>query len=245
MNNTPKFALGILLAVPLALSFSACGDDGNGGGGETFCLHQCSSDADCTINGMDVDLSCVDSRCTGEVEGCTTNDECVAQLSGWMTECTSGGSECMPGQICIEAGLCAIESSDVVSCTDLMLDDIETNDIDGAAVTVCGQASAECSEGACRVPCQSDDDCTADFAPVCNTATGNCECGTDEHCATTGNAATSVCNAGVCGCGSDQNCVDGDAGDRCFSGTCGCSNDDVCDGTPNNFDGGSITCSAP
>src|SRR5690349_20883999 len=49
------------------------GDSGDGdgdSGGEGFCVPQCMSDDDCLVNGMDVDLTCVDNLCTGSDSGC-------------------------------------------------------------------------------------------------------------------------------------------------------------------------------
>src|SRR5262245_44855410 len=42
------------------------GDPGDGG----FCLHQCRSDADCFVNGMDADLLCIDNFCSSDSPAC-------------------------------------------------------------------------------------------------------------------------------------------------------------------------------
>ena len=227
-------------------------DDTSTGGGPSggFCIHQCEGDGDCTIEGMDVGLTCQDGFCAGEpVEGCTSDDECIAQLSGWEfgPPCTAGGGECEAAmQVCLDVGgegHCVSAPSEFFMCETAMLDEIETTDIDGNMVTVCGNAGAACGDdGFCFSPCQSDDDCASEAFPVCNTDTGSCECGEDAHCATLGNEGTSVCNGGVCGCGEDQNCVDGGQGDVCNDGFCGCSGDMACADVENTFDGGMISC---
>jgi hypothetical protein len=269
MNLPHRIALTLGLLLPLA---GCPADDGTGNeevgesetadttpdtaddptmdGGDNFCAHQCSADADCMVGGTDVGLTCQDSFCAGSASGCTNNDECVAQFSGWTTACTSGGGECDAlGQVCVAAGLCATPPSDFFMCDTVPgWSEIETTDIDGAAVTVCGNANAECnSEGFCFSPCQADADCMALSAatPICDTNTGLCGCGDDSHCATLNSPANSVCNDGACGCGSDQNCVDGSVGDVCTtSGFCGCSGDMACSGVMNTFDGGMISCVA-
>lgn len=212
-----------------------------------FCLHQCEGDADCLIMGAG-DLTCNDGFCTGDVpSGCTDDQECQAQYSGWITPCTSGGGECeATAQLCVDVGgtgLCATPPTEFVDCATLMQDEVTINDIDGMEVTVCGNTTAACGDnGVCFDPCQSDADCVSDAAPVCNTGTGFCECGEDSHCATLGMPHLSVCNAGACGCGADQDCVDGSVGDVCNDGSCGCTADMACDGVTNPFDGGTIAC---
>src|SRR5690606_29233117 len=219
------------------------------GDGDAFCAHQCSSDADCLVGGMDVSLTCQDSFCTGESSGCTDNAECVALLSGWATACTSGGGECdATAQVCVQVGdggACATPPGEFFACDSVPgWAELEVPDIDGNNVTVCGNPNAECSdEGFCFSPCQSDDDCASEAYPVCDTTSGLCGCGSDADCATIGQPHLSVCNAGVCGCGEDQQCVDGNAGDVCTTdGFCGCSGDAACANVPNTFDGGMISC---
>lgn len=222
-------------------------NDTNADGG--FCIHQCSADADCLVDGQDLGLTCQDSLCSGDSSGCTDNAECVALFSGWVTACTAGGGECdMLGQVCVQAGdggLCATPPSDFFMCDTVPgWAEIEVTDIDGNPVTVCGNPSAECNaDGFCFSPCSSDADCTSEAYPVCDTNTGVCGCSSDADCATLGQPQASVCNAGVCGCGSDQNCVDGNAGDVCTAdGFCGCSGDAACANTENPYDGGMISC---
>ncbi len=223
-----------------------------GGGNGGFCGHQCEADGDCTIDGMDIGLTCVENFCTGEdVEGCATDEECIATLSGWEAgmACTAGGGECEAlMQVCLDVGgegHCATAPSEFFACADAMFDEIETQDIDGNDVTVCGNANAACDEdGFCFSPCQSDDDCVSEAFPICNTDTGFCDCGENADCETIGDPAFSACGSdGSCGCGSDQNCIDGEVGDVCDAdGFCGCTNDMACENVENSFDGGSIAC---
>jgi hypothetical protein len=218
--------------------------DGDPGDGDGYCAHQCMSDDDCLIDGMDANLTCVDSVCTGETSGCTGDDECVALYSGWTTPCTSGGGECdQLAQVCIDVGLCATPPSDFIDCALLTMEEIQTTDIDGNPVTVCGQPNASCNEEEfCFLPCASDEDCSTAY-PVCDVGSGLCGCSSDADCATLGLPQASVCNSGSCGCNDDQQCVDGNAGDVCTTdGYCGCSGDMACASLANPFDGGMYAC---
>ena len=228
-------------------------DDGATESGDPIggaCVHQCTGDQDCLIGGKDVGLTCVEDFCTGETpDPCKSDDECIALFSGWSggIACTAGGGECEAAmQVCLDVGgegHCAAAPSEFFACADAMLDEIDTTDIDGNDVTVCGNAGAACGDdGVCFDACASDDDCAAESAPVCNTGTGLCECGTDADCETLGQPHLSVCNGGTCGCGEDQHCVDGNAGDVCGDGLCGCSGAEACANVANNFDGGEVRC---
>ncbi|MCH9683091.1 MAG: hypothetical protein K0V04_16780 [Deltaproteobacteria bacterium] len=224
---------------------------GSGGPGGGLCIHQCEADGDCTVDGIDNGLTCQSGFCTGEgsADLCDSDEACVAQLSGWSfgSPCTAGGGECDAlMMVCLDVGgegHCVTPVGEFFNCADGGTEEVETMDIDGNPVTVCGRPNAECGDlGFCFDPCTSDDACLTDSAPVCNTATGTCECGTDADCESLGMPQLSVCNAGACGCGEDQHCVDGNAGDVCNSGLCGCSADAACDGVDNIFDGGTIAC---
>jgi len=213
-----------------------------------YCGHQCSVDADCQVDGLDLGLTCEHATCTGgDTSTCTTKDECVALFSGWSTPCTADGGECDPGQICVQTGagdLCAYPPSDFLTCDQLDMVEIELPDLNGVPVTVCAQTRAECGpQSYCILPCESDVHCASAAYPVCDVDTGQCGCGDDSHCAILGQPQFASCNAGTCGCGSDQQCVDGKAGDVCGgNGFCGCSGDAACTGAPNQFDGGVIAC---
>ncbi len=225
-------------------------DSGGPSGG--FCVHQCEVDGDCTVAGADIGLTCTDGFCQGEggkVETCSDDEACIAQLSGWEfgAACTAGGGECEPSMgACLDVGgegHCALAPSEFFACADSGFDEIQTTDIDGAMVTVCGDSNAACGDdGFCFSPCAEDADCAAPSATTCNTNTGFCECASDDDCATLESSNLSSCNAGVCGCGEDQDCVDGGAGDVCNSGSCGCSGDAACGDVVNSFDGGMINC---
>jgi hypothetical protein len=221
--------------------------DPTGGPEGSFCAHQCSEDADCLVDGMDLDLDCVDSFCLGQANQCVGDDECVALFSGWSTPCTAGGGECeASSQVCIpvlDGARCATPPSQFIECATLQMEELATTDVDGNPVTVCARTSAACHPDAyCFLPCQGNDDCASEAYPICNVASGLCECGQDSDCASLGLPGHSVCNAGVCGCGSDSDCVAAAYGDLCFDGACGCSGDAACEGFPTSFDGGSIQC---
>lgn len=222
------------------------------GDGDSFCSHQCSTDADCMAMGMDTGLTCQDSVCTGESAGCTDKPECVALFSGWTMACTSGGGECDAlAQLCVQGpdgGLCATPPSDFFMCDTVPgWSELDVPDIDGNTVTVCGNGNAEChGDGYCHVPCQADTDCMVPGYPTCDTNTGTCGCGSDLDCESIGQAHQSVCTEGVCGCGEDQQCVDANLGDVCTTdGFCGCSGDAACAGVMNPYDGGMISCVMP
>jgi hypothetical protein len=221
------------------------GDGDGDGGGDNFCVHQCTSDADCFAGGQDLGLTCVDSLCTSGSSSCTGDEECIALYSGWTTPCTSGGGECDGlGQVCIDVGLCAIPPTDLIACDVFMMEEIQTTDIDGNPVVVCAQPDAICNDdGYCSLPCASDADCASDAYPICDVATGVCQCSSDADCAMIGQPQYSVCNAGSCGCSEDQQCIDGNTGDICTAGgSCGCSGDMACAGVENPYDGGMISC---
>jgi hypothetical protein len=219
------------------------------GDGDGYCMHQCTSDADCLINGMNVDRTCVDGACTREP--CTSDEQCVALNSGWTTPCTSGAGECVGLQdICIDwggEGLCASLASQFHGCSERSGFDgnpIEVPDIDGNLVIVCGWPGTICTEAAqCFLPCDSNFDCDSDAQPVCDVESGQCECGSDADCAILEEPHRSACNAGSCGCSEDQQCVDANAGDVCMpDGVCGCSGDTACSGLALPFDGGMFSC---
>jgi hypothetical protein len=225
--------------------------DGDPGDGDGYCVHQCTSDADCTISGMNVGLTCIDSVCSGEVTSpCANDDECIARLSGWASGvvCTSGATECtLPLQLCLDidgVGHCATGPSDLLDCAQILQDEIETVDIDGNPVVACGYANAACdADGVCTLPCASDGDCISPAYPHCDVDSGLCQCATDMECQTSGQPQSSVCNEGSCGCTDDQQCIDGNSGDTCTAqGYCGCSNDMACASTVNNYDGGAYVC---
>ena len=215
---------------------------------ETYCIHQCRTDFDCLIGGMNLGLDCVDNVCSGGSTACTADDSCIALFSGWVTPCTAGGGECdLQGQVCIagaNGGVCATPPSDFIQCATLGFEELEVDDINGNPVVVCAQVRAECDdEGSCFLRCENDNHCPSMAYPVCNVGTGRCECGQDSDCASLGSPQYSVCNGGACGCNADEQCVAGNAGDVCQgSGYCGCSGDEACANVNNPYDGGMISC---
>jgi hypothetical protein len=223
--------------------------DGDSGDGDGYCVHQCMSDDDCLVDGMNADLTCIENVCTSDgPSGCTSDEECVALYSGWVSPCTAGGGECDGlGQVCLDIGLCATPPSDFIDCATLLMEEIQTTDIDGNPVTVCSRTDAVCNDdNFCFVPCESDGDCPSEAYPICNVSTGLCGCGSDADCATLGTPHFSVCNAGVCGCNADQQCIDSMVGDVCtVDGSCGCSSDSACAGLDNPYDGGAFVCGQP
>jgi hypothetical protein len=207
------------------------GPGSNGGeasGGEpnapsvAMCQEACAADDDC-LDGFE----CQDARCvsTTEPTTCTSDDLCRAELSGWATECNEA-SDC-PAQICVDIGAdmgrCATEAGGLVACATLQQDEVDTKDIDGADVTVCGKARAECGDnGVCAERC-AEDSCPTNFA--CNADTGACQCDNDKACANTPN--TSKCVAGQCVCANDGDCTVN--ANKCTDGVCGCGDASVCD----------------
>ena len=225
-------------------------DSDSGGSGDSFCVHNCASDADCFIDGIDSGFVCQDNLCTSSSASCTGQEECVALFSGRSngSPCTPGGGECDAAmQVCLDiegAGRCAIAPSDFIDCVGIGMEEIQTTDIDGNPVIVCGRPNADCHpDGYCWLPCQTDADCASESYPSCNPGTGFCECTSDAGCAALGLPQASVCNAGVCGCSSDDDCLAGGAGDLCTSsGSCGCSDDAACAAFSNPYDGGMYVC---
>lgn len=209
-----------------------------------FCIEECAGDADCTVNGMDIGLTCQDGLCAGSAGGCTEDQECVAQFSGWVTECADQAG--CPGQVCIDVGggvgRCATPPSDFVMCETFMQSEIMMPVIEGGMeVAVCANTDFECRDNACINPCSSDDECAnIPGLPKCNTGTGQCECSSDDDCAASGVEGFAVCKTTYCGCGSDADCANSPNADVCNDGACGCSSSDVCETKA--FDGTSISC---
>jgi hypothetical protein len=206
----------------------------------------CSSDADCMVGGTDLDWICIDNQC-GLSPLCTSDDECVATESGWVSgqPCTAGGGECEAiMQVCldIDGGHCATAPSDSLGCEELHMVEMIVPDIDGNDATVCGKPDAVCTErGVCFSPCTSNEECSTVY-PSCNLGTGLCECTSDADCQNAMFPASSVCISGACGCGSDQECLDSSLGDMCVDGHCRCSSDQACGESPIPFDGGVYSC---
>ncbi len=227
------------------------GTDTDMGGTETlaFCQEECTQDSDCEIVGSNLTFTCDTdtNRCVSEeptTSSCTDNDACVAQVSGWTTECQT--AEDCPGQTCIDhnndgTGHCATEPSEFLTCEQISMEEIETKTIAGEDVVVCGNPRGRCddSTGACILVCTEDAHCANDYrGNVCNTETGACQCNDDSNC--TFDAAPACGSNNTCGCGTDDNCKDNPAGDVCTDGICTCSGDEACTNT--SFSGTTPVC---
>lgn len=210
------------------------------------CTERCVSDSDCTINGMDIDFICEDSRCTGDP--CADDDDCVATFSGWITDCAQQ-ADC-PGQVCIDIGggigKCATPPSDFIMCETILQQEVQRPLIEGGmSVVVCATLDYECHPDLhlCTNPCESDADCNEYVGyPLCNAATGICECTSDSDCQLAGSGLT-ACQGGVCGCADDNECFNLNNSDTCYDGVCGCADDGVCDFKT--FDGTDLACQTP
>lgn len=237
------------------------------GGDGMFCVDHCVEDADCTQDGLDLGLKCVDTVC--KTPPCAGDSACTALFSGW-TSCAAQ-ADCTPGQVCIDyggdTGGCALQEGMGFMCdlvpgfAAVMLPPIEG----GEPLTVCGNTAYTCNmdSGLCENPCEDNSECVSPSAPMCNTDTGACECAADTDCETIMSPEYSKCtdkgfcgcgsdadcansllgpvctSAGVCGCGSDADCT-GEGGSKCYEGFCGCASGDEC--TMPSYDGTMQSC---
>jgi|GEM_PF-1482055 len=184
------------------------GADTTGGTGDgSTCVARCVEDADCLNGGADVGLSCSEQGFCHAA--CEEAADCIPIFSGWIAQPCSTNDECLAGP-CVdyggEMGGCATEPTKALDCAGLSLDEIETTDIDGNAVTVCGAAG-----GQCQADMLGDMSCTL------------------ETCETLGCADPLVCgDDGHCQCTQDSDCVDAGTGDTCTAnGYCAFGCDDV------------------
>lgn len=225
-------ALMFSFAALIALGFTACVDDGNGGGNGKqtlsgkFCQPECSQASDCGT-GMNPDKwECKNGVCRGKGDSsdnsCSKDEQCWATFSGWKEkDCKSSG--CSTGQACVSIGsktYCALEEQMTAGCVLGM--PLEADKADGSGkVTVCANQSAECKDGVCHDPCESDMECPGDL--VCDTNNGECKCEDDSHC-----SGDMVCDGGSCVCKTDEHCPGTNGQDKCYDGFCGCANEDSC-----------------
>jgi hypothetical protein len=243
-----RSAFALALFTACAFGSGAC-SGGDGGTKARMCLEACSVASDCVMTGTTVDdWKCEKHRCVYNL--CSSDEDCTARMSGWITECTESGGECAQGNVCVSigvGGLCALESRPgVLECTDMQMEEIQMPAIDGSGdVTVCGISGYSCEGSLCVAPdCQDDSDCTAP-TPLCDE--GDCvQCKSDDDCSDgdltrcnrkgmCGCADDSECtgglsrctSSGVCGCADDSECTSSTK-DRCYDGSCGCSSADVC-----------------
>ncbi len=159
------------------------------GGGAASCQYRCGGDEDCFSNGLDLGLTCLDSGFCLNV--CESNEQCVAQLSGWSFQPCDSNDACAAGP-CIDlgdgSGGCATEPTEFIDCATLMQSEVEATDIDGNTVTVCGNDSGSCEDSGLgantcviegEVQTCEDTGCPDGF--TCG-SDGACRCDNDEAC---------------------------------------------------------------
>lgn len=205
------------------------------------CQSQCESDRDCRIGGSDLGFRCIDGLCL--FPPCTSDAQCLAELSGWKTPC-AGPGECAPEEACVlvaDAGRCALTPG-TFACADFGLVEQMLPLFAGEReVLVCGQAAASCEAGACQSPCTGDEGCVPQTGhPACDVPSGACVCQIDQDCVDSGLPGYVQCVAGRCGCAVDSDCAGGQNVDTCYAGICGCAADSTC--TMTVFDGAPLTC---
>lgn len=206
------------------------------------CEPLCTADAQCLIGGQDKGFRCLDGRCV--YPPCTSDERCVADLSGWMTACTDDKG-CQAEERCIDAGAgegrCALRPG-TFACADFGLQELMRPALAGGEqVVVCGNPDAVCQAGECAAPCASDDACAPEMGhPRCDAASGRCVCETDQDCLASKLPGFVACEGGRCGCRADADCQGGANVDACYAGACGCASDQVC--TVNYFDGATLVC---
>ncbi len=221
-------------------------DPTTGDDGASFCLESCEDDSDCNLDGQDMGYTCGSNNlCTTDFAGCTDDEECQIQFSGWeFGDNCAAQADCAVTQACINldgAGKCVYAPSDFLSCEDINQEEVQAPAIEGGQITVCKNTTALCTEAKfCINGCSSNADCVVPNFPVCNTQTNHCECGQDSDCA--GLQGTSICAEGVCQCASDADCAPLDYADTCYEGSCGCSEDMTCENYNPEFDGTSVSC---
>ncbi len=202
------------------------GDDDSsttGSEGEAVCKYSCAEDEDCRTNGADSGLTCSDNgNC---IIACAEDAECIALFSGWLAMACTTNDECGAGP-CIDlgdGGGCATEPSDFFACEDAMLAEVEATDIEGNAVTVCGNAGATCTD------LNGDITCTLDTEPTsCD------EVGCPDGLSCEGD--------GLCHCTADADCETAGFGDTCNADTlciATCADASECEFP---FDGGEVDC---
>jgi hypothetical protein len=205
------------------------------------CQSQCDNDRDCRVGGGDLGFRCIDGLCL--YPDCTSDAQCLAELSGWKNPC-AGPSDCAAEEACVlvaDVGRCALTPG-TFACADFGLVERTLPAFDGGPdVTVCGQAAATCEAGACQSPCGGDEGCQAQTGhPVCDVPSGECVCQIDQDCLDSGLPGYVQCVAGRCGCAIDSDCADGQNVDTCYAGVCGCAADTTC--TVTIFDGAPLVC---
>lgn len=205
------------------------------------CESQCDNDRDCRIGGGDLGFRCIDGLCL--FPPCTSDAQCLAELSGWKTPC-AGPGDCAAQEACVlvaDAGRCALTPG-TFACADFGLVELTLPPFAGGReVTVCGQAAATCEAGACQSPCAGDEACPPQTGhPFCDVPSGQCVCQIDQDCVDSNLPGYVQCIAGRCGCAVDSDCAGGQNVDTCYAGACGCAADSTC--TMTVFDGAALSC---
>ncbi len=201
-----------------------------------YCQEACDLTSSCNDS-----YECKSNRCVDV--GCTTDETCRAEFSGWEQKTCGTDADCFGGVgFCIAFAAttyCVIDGSG--GCTDPAVSIDVTKVGDGSTVQTCGNTTALCgSLGSCEDPCTGNPDCTTTPYLICDD--GRCvECLGNSDC--TGSKTN--CVADVCGCKDNSECVAGtDAGTLCMaSGQCGCIDSSECaSGTLTTCDNGICVC---
>ena len=185
------------------------------------CQHQCTTPADCFIDGEDLGLGCNGGTCS---VACAQDAECIAALSGWELVDCGGDGDCSGG-VCVDrgdgTGGCSLQPSQG-SCAEAGLVETQATSINGGMVAVCGQPDAACvplgAQNICIIGC---------VAEPASSCAGELTCEGDR----------------LCHCAFDTQCVDTNTGNNC-------NNDGLCefacvgaeDCPPGAFDGGMLVC---
>lgn len=244
-----RHACTVLLLLSSALSPVGCADDKRGETTEGApatevlrCESLCDVDADCRLGGEDLGFRCLDGVCG--YPPCTSDAQCVAELSNWRRPCAVKG-DCAAEETCIDVGggdgRCALAPG-ALQCGDFGLSEMmRPAFVGGEARTVCGNPQAICAAGECVAPCTSDDTCAPEMGhPHCDLQARACVCESDQECVAAAVPGFAACLDGRCGCRTDADCKGGTNVDVCYAGVCGCSSDQAC--TSPVFDAAPLAC---
>ena len=187
-------------------------------------------------------------------DGVDEGADCLTTLSGWAYSACTASAGCFGGYgLCVDLdgagpgteGGCALNPASVTGPCTSPFSDVAAVDIDGNAVTVCGNPNGVCSAGFCTtdepVTDCNDNPALCPAGWVCN-ADGTCSCDGNDDCSFN---AGFVCLAGRCQCDGNDDCAASTTGDSCIQGACACTADSGCDGnqtcsTMGSFDPGDV-----
>ena len=175
---------------------TAVPDEGDPDPGPAVCLYTCSSDADCTIMGMDYGLAC--SQILGACYyPCADDLACIAQYSGWTAQPCTSNDECFAGP-CVDYdgsgnGGCGTDGT-MNDCRSFGQEVLEAIDVDGNVVLVCGNIDVVCGDFEGEQTCLFKDDapeptCADIMCPeplTCDEADPSCNCLSVEDCLAAG-----------------------------------------------------------